>query len=156
MKLAVPSSRLIEKRSDEQDTVSLVNQIRDTIINAKAEAFRLVSTTDATLTEIWSDDMNADSIAALWLVAVGYTAGAAQVGTYVRRVTARRIGSGTVAIIGAGADIIGTDHESVAGWDAGFALDAAQPGKIFATVTGAAATDISWRAWVTALVAPWE
>lgn len=155
MKLPVRTSRLIEKRSDQQDIVSLVNEIRDSVINGKVETYREVDTSDATVTEAWADEMPANSVGDFWLTAVGTTADGVDVGGYVRRVTVRRPGTGAVVIVGAGADIIGTDHETVAGWDAGFALDAARPGYLIATVTGAAATNISWRVRVTGVVVPW-
>lgn len=156
MKLPVSgSARLVEKRSDEQDTFGLVNQIRDVIINAKVEAYRVVSTTDATLTEAWADEMPANSVGDFWLTAIGVTSTGVDAGAYIRRVTVRRPGTGAVAYVGAGADVIGADKETVAGWDAGFALDAARPGYLIATVTGAAATSISWRARITGLVTPW-
>jgi hypothetical protein len=156
MKLPVRTARLIEKRSDPRDNVSLVNEIRDKIVNAKVEAYRTIDTTDATVTVIWSDEMSADSVGDFWLTVVGATAGAALVGGYIRRVTAKRAGTGAVAIVGAGADIIGVDHEDAAAWDVAFALDAAQPGLLFATVTGDVATAISWRARITGVIQPWE
>lgn len=156
MKLPVPQSRLIEKRSDEADNFGLVNQLRDVIVNAKVEAYRKAATTDATVTEIWSDELPADSIGEFWMWVAAETLGASAVAGYMRRVTVKRVGIGAVAYIGAGADIIGTDHEDVAGWDTAFALDAARPGLLFVTVTGAAATEINWRARITGLVSPWE
>lgn len=156
MKLPVPNSRLVEKRSDEQDTFGLVNQIRDTIVNAKVEAYRTAATTDATVTEIWSDEMPANSVGDFWLWVVGATATSSEAGGYIRRVTVKRAGTAAVVVVGAGADVIGTDHEDTAGWDVAFALDAARPGFLIATVTGAAATSISWRARITGLVSPWQ
>jgi hypothetical protein len=156
MLLSVPQSRLVEKKSDEQDTFGLVNAIRDGVINAVGEYFREIPTTDATATEVWSDTMNADSVAELWITAVGETTGAASCAGYSRRVVAKRIGTGAVTYLGAGADIIGADKEDVAGWDAGFALDAARPSLIIAYVQGAAATSINWRVRIHALVRPWE
>lgn len=156
MKLPIPSARLVENRSDQQDSVGLVNEIRDVIVTAKVEAYRLLDTTDATVTSIWSDELPADSVGDFWLNVTGRTSGAGFVGAYIRRVTVKRIGTAAIVVIGAGADVIGADHEDVAGWDAGFALDAAFPGYLFATVTGALATNISWRARLTGLVSPWE
>lgn len=155
MKLPVPASRLIEKRSDEQDVFGLVNAIRDGIVNAKVEAYRTIDTTDATPTIIWSDELPASSVGDFWLVVAGQTTGSASVATYIRRLTARRAGTGAVTYLGAGADVIGTDHEDVAGWDVAFALDATLPGLLFATVIGAAATNVTWRARITGLVSPW-
>lgn len=156
MQLSVPSSRLVENRSDSRDNSDLTNAMRDVVLNAVGEYFRNGSTADATVTEIWSDTMNADSVADLWLTVVGQTAGAASGAGYRRRVVAKRIGTGAVTFLGAGADVIGVDKEDVAGWDAGFALDAARPGLIIAYVQGAAATDVSWRAHIHAVVIPWE
>jgi hypothetical protein len=147
---------LVEKRSDEQDSVGLINQIRDGIVNAKVEAYRVGSTADATVTELWADEMPANSVGDFWYTAIGRTATASEVGAYVRRITVKRIGTAAVVVVGAGADVIGTDHEDTAAWDAAFALDAARPGYLLATVTGAAATSILWRARITGLVSPWE
>ncbi len=156
MKLPVPQSRLVEKRSDEQDSVGLVNAMRDIIINAKVEAYRLVDTTDATVTTIWSDELPADSVGDFWLNVVGRTTPQPlAAGGFIRRVTVKRIGTAAIVVVGAGVDTIGTDHEDAPAWDVGFALDPTFPGYLFATVTGVAATAISWRARITGVVSPW-
>jgi hypothetical protein len=157
LKLPVPTARLIEKRSDEQDNVALTNQIRDTIVNQRVDVWpQQIQTADATMTSIWSDQLPADSVGDFTMVVVGQTAASGDVGGYRRRVVVRRVGTGAVAVVGAGVDIIGVDKETVAGWDAGFALDAATPGLLYAVVTGAAATAINWRAHITGSVRPWE
>lgn len=154
MRLPVSNARLIEKRSDETDRTDLVNDIRRLLVQ-RAEEYREISTTDATVTEIWSDTLPANSVADILFTAVGATATASSAAGYRRRAVFKRVGTAAVAIIGT-EDVIGTDKEDVAGWDAAFALDAARPGMVFATVTGAAATVIGWRAHVEALVVPWS
>lgn len=155
MKLPLPASRLVENRSDERDVFKLVNQIRDQVVNQRAEYFTEVGTTDVTTTVAWSDTIPADSVGDVRMEVVGQTP-AGQVATYERRLAFRRVGTGAVAFVGAGADIIGVDKEDVAGWDVGFALDAAVPDTLYAYVIGAAATVIAWRAHVQILVSPWS
>lgn len=155
MKLPVQPSALVRGVSDEFDNTDLTNALRS-LVNQEVNVWPMVkTTTDATLTAIWSDAMPANSVGDFWMTVTGRAAGAVSVAGYRRRVVVVRVGTGAVAYLGAGTDIIGADKESVAGWDVSFGLDAAFPGLIFACVQGAAATTIEWRAHIEGTVGPW-
>lgn len=154
MKIAVQSSRLVRGVSDDFDTTELANEVRD-LTNQAVNAWpKLVTTTDATLTAGWSDALPASCIGDFMLTVVGRTTNGVSVAAYRRRIAVQRTGAGAVAFVG-GQDSIGTDKESVAAWDATFAIDAAQPTLLFACVQGAAATTIEWRLHVEGSVLPW-
>ena len=154
MKVTIPQARLIEKRSDETDQVRLVNQVRDTVLNKKGIYFGDVTTTDATATSIWSDSLSANQGVTLTLTVSGSDATGANVASYQRKCAFQRTGTGAVTLLGAGADVIGVDKESVAAWDAGFATDSADSSKVAAYVQGAASTTIVWHAEITAIWSP--
>ena len=154
MKLTVPQARLVENRSDEQDKTKVINQVRDVVLNQKGLYYRDITTTDATVTAIWSDTLSANQIVYLELRVSGTDATGTQVAAYERRCAFQRTGTGTVTLVGAGADVIGTDKETVAGWDAGFALDPSFPNTVYAHVIGAAATTITWHAEIGAVWSP--
>ena len=154
MKLTVPQPRLIEKRSDETDTVRVTNQIRDSVLNKKGVYFGDVTTTDATATAIWSDSLSANQSVTLTLTVSGSDATGLNVASYQRKCAFQRTGTGAVTLVGAGADVIGVDKESVPAWDAGFATDSVDNTKVAAYVLGAASTTITWHAEVTAIWSP--
>lgn len=155
MRLPVSTARLIEGRSDATDATELVNEIRDRVVNQEARYWQTVTTSDATVTAIWTDELPANARMLVWAKFIGGLADGSAGNSYVRSATFRRPGTGAVVLVGAAADIIGTDKEDVAGWDAGFALDASVPGNVYAYVQGAAATEVFWRAHVEALMVPW-
>jgi hypothetical protein len=154
VKITIPQPRLIEKRSDETDQVRLVNQVRDTVLNKKGIYFGDVTTTDATATSIWSDSLSANQSVTLDLTVSGTDATGANVASYKRRCAFQRTGTGAVAYVGGGSDVIGVDKESVGAWDAGFALDSVATDSVYAYVQGAASTTITWHAEVTAIWSP--
>lgn len=154
MRLPVSSARLIQGRSDDFDRNDLANAMRE-LLNGRGDYYRQITTTDATVTNAWDDELPANGVALVWGEFVGVTADGVDAGGYVRKGVFRRPGAGAVVTVGAGVDVIGTDLETAAGWDAGFALDAAVPGNVFAYVQGAAATTITWRVNIRALVLPW-
>jgi hypothetical protein len=155
VKLPVRSARLLERRSDEKDLVALLREIRDNVINQQGEYWREVTTTDATVTSIWTDSLPSSSVAHVELVVVGEIADGTTAGGYWRRAVFRRAGTAAAVQIGA-TDTLGGDKEDVAGWDAGLSVDPATTGNVRATVQGAAATTVNWRAYVRALVQPWQ
>jgi hypothetical protein len=155
VRLPVDVARLVRGVSDDFDTTDLSNALRG-LVNSEVNFWtKPVTTINATLTAVWSDDMPANSVGDFTLSVVASVAGATSVAGYRRRAVFVRVGTGAVAYLGAGADIIGADKESVAGWDVSFALDAATPGTLYAAVTGAAATTITWRAHIKGAVSPW-
>ncbi len=153
MKLSVSGSgrsRLIEKRSDERDNVKLTNALRD-LANGQGTYMASLTTTDATLSAIWTDTVNADSVLNLEIVFVGSTAAAAKRASYVRRQVAYRVGDSNVVLLG-GADVIGTDQETDATWGVSIT---ASGGSIVANVQGGAADTVNWRARVNAVWTPY-
>lgn len=155
MKIPLQWSRLVGGVSDEVDQHGLVNALRD-LANQEVNFWQLsLATTDATLTSAWSDTMPPNSVGDFEFVAIGKTADGASVGGYRRRVVVQRAGTTAVAFVGAGADVIGVDKETVAAWDVAFALDASVPGSLYVAVQGAAATSITWRVHVQGAVLPW-
>ena len=153
MKLTVSgpgSANLIEKRSDERDNVKLTNAIRN-VINGHQISFFRTTTKDATLTPIWTDSLNADSVVNLEAVITGVTANAAKVATYTRRQTALRVAAGVAVLVG-GADVIGTDQETDATWNVTITVSA---GNLIVNVQGGVADTVFWNARVTALWSPY-
>jgi hypothetical protein len=150
--LAIVVARLIQGRSDERDKVQLANAAR-ALANQQVNAWpALVTTTDATVTTAWSDTLAPNSIADLWLVAVGLTADGSTAGAYRRRAVFQRTGTGAAALLGT-VDVIGIDKETDATWDVTFAALAAD--TVGATVKGAVGDTVSWRVNITGVVAPW-
>lgn len=155
MDLPIQRARLIEKRSDERDKTLLSNAQRD-LANQQVNAWPgVITTTDATVTTIWSDTLPPNAVADLWVAVVGLTADGTGAAAYRRRGVFQRVGSGALAALGGTADIIGTDRETDPTWDVAFALDAAAPDTIFLTVTGAVGATVTWRANITGIVQPW-
>lgn len=155
MNIPISAGRLIRGTSDEFDTTDLSNEMR-ALLNSEVNLWpKVVTTTNAALTSVWNDVMPQNSVGDFTLTAVGLVTGAGSVAGYRRRVVVVRAGTSAVTYLGAGVDIIGADKESVGAWDAGFALDAANPTKIYAVVLGAAATTISWRTHIKGAVYPW-
>lgn len=155
MKLPVPISRLVEKRSEERDTISLVNQIRDGVINQEVNVYvSLLGSAGGATDEIWLDEMPANSTGNFLLTVVGTKVSGTQYAAYMRRVVAIRSGTGAVGLTPT--DVIGTDREFNAAADCGFGTDAARPGLIIAWVTGWTVDPVNWRAHIQGLVTPWE
>ena len=155
MRLPVQRARLIEKRSDERDRTLLANAQRD-LANQQVNAWpKVITTTDATVTSIWSDTLPPNAVVDLWVVAVGLTADGTGAAAYRRRGVFQRVGSAAVVTVGGAADIIGTDRETDPTWDVAFALDAGAPDTIFLTVKGAVGATVTWRANITGIVQPW-
>jgi hypothetical protein len=152
VRLPLSANKLIEQRSDQQDMVELANDIRRLAVS-EANEFPRVETEDATPTVIWQDTLPANGTADLYVVVVGGTADGVSAATYHRRAAFRR--PGILAAVLIGVDTIGTDKETVGAWDITVEVDPTVTGGVRVTVTGAAATDISWRANVVALVTPW-
>jgi len=153
--IPVIQARLIEKRSDERDKVKLTNALRD-LGNQQVNVWPgVVTTTDATATAVWSDDLGPNSVADLWLCVVAVSSDGAEQAAYRRRGVFYRAGTAAVATLGGASDIIGTDRETDPTWSADFALDAGSPSMIFVNVTGAVGATVSWRANITGVVAPW-
>jgi len=147
-------ARLVQGRSDERNKTDLANAMRD-LMNQQVNAWpQVITTTDATVTTAWSDGLGPNSVADLWLVAVGATADGTKVAAIRRRAVFQRPGSGAVAALGS-ADVIGTDQKTDPSWTAGFALDAGTPGSIFAFVQGAVGATVTWRLSITGVVLPW-
>lgn len=144
MRLSTKGPRLIERKSDERDTFMLANSLRDTA-HARGTYAASVTTTDATVTEIWRDTVNADSVLVLRVTACA--AASPDFAAYDRRVVVSRAGSADAVI--EQTDTIGTDVEDVPAWDVTFSVDG---GDIVLSVTGAA----TWRADVTAVWSPFE
>lgn len=155
MQLPVQRARLIEKRSDERDRTLLANAQRD-LANQQVNAWpKVITTTDATVTTVWSDTLPPNSVADLWVAVVGLTADGMGAAAYRRRGVFQRAGAAAVIALGGTADIIGTDRETDPTWDVAFALDAAAPDTIFLTVKGAVGATVTWRANITGIVQPW-
>ena len=155
MKLPVDIARLVRGVSDDFDKTELPNAIRD-LVNSEVNAWpKVITTTDATVTAAWSDDLPQNSVGDFTFTAIGLVTGAANTAGYRRRVVVARVGAAAVTYLGGGADVIGVDKETDPTWDAMFALDAAQPTKLFVCVQGAAATSITWRIHVKGTVLPW-
>jgi hypothetical protein len=154
LKVTIPQARLIEKRSDETDQVRLVNQVRDTVLNKKGIYFGDVTTTDATATSIWSDSLSANQGVTLDLTVTGSDATGLNIASYKRRCAFQRIGTGAVVLVGAGADVIGVDKESIPAWDAGFALDSVATDSVYAYVQGSVPRTVTWHAEITAIWSP--
>ncbi len=155
MKLPVDIAKLVRGVSDDFDRTELPNAIRD-LVNSEVNAWpKVITTTDATVTAAWSDDLPQNCVGDFTFTVIGLATGAANTAGYRRRVVVTRVGAGDVTYLGAGADVIGVDKETDATWDAMFALDASQPTKLFVCVQGAAATSITWRTHVEGAVLPW-
>lgn len=144
MRLTVRPSRLIELKSDERDTFALANSQR-TAANARGSYAASVTTTDATLTELWRDTVNADS--ALSLSVLVNAAASPDFAAYWRRYVVSRTGSADAVI--QQTDTIGTDFETDPTWDIALSVDG---GDVVLSVTGAA----TWRADVAAVWSPFE
>ncbi len=149
MRLSTNRSRLIERKSDERDTFRLANALRDTT-HARGTYAASLTTTTATPGEIWRDTVNADSSMVL-LVTVAAQALAADFAGYGRRYVVSRTGTANAVI--QQTDTIGTDFETNAAWDIGLSVSG---GDVVLSVTGAAATEVAWRADITAVWSPYE
>lgn len=110
------------------------------------------STTDATPTNLWLDGGSArltipsGKILAVSVSVAGGASGGTNAAHYMRKVMIRNAG-GTTALVGA-VQTIGTDVETVAGWDVTITADNTND-ALDIKVTGAAATTINWVAHVT-------
>ncbi len=149
MRLSTKGARLIERKSDERDQFLVVNSLRDTA-NARGTYAASLTTTDATPSEIWRGTVNADSSMVL-RVTVAAQALAADFAGYDRRYVISRTGSANAVI--QQTDTIGTDFETAAAWDIGLSVST---GDVVLSVTGAAATTVTWRADITAVWSPFE
>ncbi len=148
MRLSTNRSRLIENKSDERDTFRLANALRDTA-HARGTYAASLTTTTATPGVIWRDTVNADSVLVLRVTVCGVSV--PNIAAYDRRVVISRAGSADAVI--ELTDTIGTDFEDVAAWGIAFSVSG---GDIVLSVTGAAATEIAWRADITAVWSPFE
>lgn len=156
MKLTIggQASKLIEKRSDERDIVRVVNKLRDEMNTLSRQAPPPITTADATPTVAWQDTMPANATADIVVEVVAQTSGGVDSASYWRRACFRRPGTAAAILVGV-VDILGTDHETVAGWDCTLQVGPTS-GDVSLLVTGAGATTVTWRAYVKALVTPWE
>ena len=148
MNLPVRKARLIQGRSDKRDEHDLANAMRDAI-HATPRFGTGIKTSDATVTELWRDEVNGDSSIILH-IDVTATSGT-DFAAYSRRIVAHRDGAFGVSIDVT--DTIGTDFETNAAWDISITADA---GDLVLSVTGAAATDVKWRAAISATWSPFE
>jgi hypothetical protein len=144
--------RLVEKRSDERDTVALVNSMRD-VLNARAEYIYTLTTTDATPANIWVDNMPASSITDLFARVVMHDTTSGQGAVYWKRAA---VISDANSLLSLTTYTVSPDYESVYAVAADCAFAAtATPGNISLLVTGLAARTCNWRAWITVMAYPW-
>jgi len=106
-----------------------------------------VSTTDATVTTLWSKAVPLSSVVSVHATVVGMVSGGGGRATYNRTASAYRTSSSNVTLGGA-STAVGTDYESSAGFDCAIDVDTTTQ-TIRVRVTGAAATTIAWRCRVT-------
>jgi hypothetical protein len=154
MKLTIPQSRLVEKRSDEQDQVRLLNHVRDGVLNKKGTYFATATTTDASTITPWTDTLSASQSVFLELKVTCVSLTGFDVGSFWRRVSFASNPAGVVDAIGAGADIIGNDLATVAGLAAGFAEDDTLLSTIYVYITGVANETFHWNCEINAIWSP--
>lgn len=157
MKLSITGiARLVEKRSDERDNVKLTNAIRE-LMNGHGEYVVSGTTTDATPTNIWTDQAPyPPSIVDLFARVVMYdsTGPVSQSASYWKRAVLGypSIGGATISSYTVSAD---NETGGAAACDAVFTGTATE-GQLALQVTGIAGRTCNWRAWITVLAAPWE
>lgn len=113
------------------------------------ERLNTVTTTDATVTTIWSDTLADNTAYRFEAIVVARGTAAAARATYHRVCTVYREAAGAATLQGA---VLAptTDAESVAGWDVTFDVTG---NTLRLRVTGAAATAIRWNARITNILA---
>ena len=146
-------SRLIEKRSDERDTVKLTNAIRKTL-NGQLLTFAQITTVgNAFGYVIWTDNLNINSVCCIELTVVGITTDGAKQASYMRKLDLFRTGTGNAQNLGGGVSTIGTDQATDGAWNVNYVLGAS--GLVNITVQGNVGDTISWNARITALWSPY-
>lgn len=108
-----------------------------------------VTTTDATTTVIWTDELPPNSVVQITAEIGAITSGATSRARYIRRASFGRPGSGAAVLDGAVSAVFTAESDSA--WNATIAVSSTA-GYVEVQVTGAAATSIQWTARITALV----
>jgi hypothetical protein len=152
LRLPVSAARLVEGRSDEQDRVAVLNEIRDRLLNQKAEYFAEVQTDDNALTTIWFDSLPPDSVAHLVIHTAGLRDDSSEAAGYSLWSTWRRDGTGAATVVGAGTIV---SNEDVATWTTSVTAGPST-GDVSVQVRGATGSTVNWRAHISALVYPWR